>query len=148
MELAQWLQKTYEGEGYLTQLLTIPGEAEGRGGVVLQIKEGYSEPWQETLSTVAGLDTAATVTLRREGEALHAEVGGGKWLDKAAVAGVATVISAGLLLLPAGIGAVKQGRLLKDLMLDLDRYVRTAQAGGSPTEAPAAPTPEPGDSSP
>ena len=124
-ELAEWLKTTYEREGYQAQLMNIPGSDEGVGGWVLQIREIYKEGWHETLSTVAGLDTAATLTFRNHRKGLSLEIGGGKWLDKAAVAGVA-LMTAGLLLLPAGIGAVKQDRLLKDLANDVERYIRTA----------------------
>lgn len=124
--LADWLRSTWAGAGFETQVLRIPSEIEGAGGYVVQLREHYKEDWQRTVSSVAGLDTAATVTLRQDGQGLAVEIGGGKWLDKAAVAGVGVVISAGLLLLPAGIGAVKQSRLLNDLAADIDRYVRTA----------------------
>ena len=130
-ELAEYLATTYRGDGYDTQLLRMQGDATGW---VLQVRERYEEDWQQTLSTFAGLDTAATVTLKLEGEGLALTVGGGKWLDKAAVAGVAAVASAGLLFLPAGIGAWKQSRLLTEILTQVETFVRiNSQRKGAET---------------
>jgi hypothetical protein len=62
--------------------------------------------------------------MRVIGDDLEVELGGAKWMDKAAVAGVGVIASIGLLLVPAGIGAWKQHQLLEDLQQTMDRFFR------------------------
>jgi hypothetical protein len=118
--LSRYLSERFDGEGYDVQVL------EESGGLrrTFQMRKRYREGWIKMASSIAGLDTAATVVMRVIGEDLEAEFGGAKWLDKAAVAGVGVVASVGLLLIPAGIGAWKQHQLLEDLQEAVDRFFR------------------------
>ena len=125
-ELRSYLEATYRTRGYQTQSLPLPG---GDKGGILQVQERYEEGWQKTLSTFTGMDTAATVSFKVEGDGLSLSVGGGKWLDKAAVAGVGAVMSAGLLFIPAGIGAFKQSKLLQDILTHIEAYIRVQSQG-------------------
>lgn len=137
LELIRHLEARYKNQGYDVQVLELrePG-ADAPPATVLQVRERYQEDWQKTLSTVTGLDTAATVTAKAQGDALEVEVGGGKWLDKATVAGAAAFLSAGILLVPAGIGAFKQRRLLLELTEEVEAYVRGRSAEPAPSETP------------
>lgn len=118
--LSRYLQERFEGEGYDVQLL------EEAGGLrrTFQMRKRYSESWIKTASSLAGLDTAATVLMRVIGDDLEVELGGAKWMDKAAVAGVGVLASIGLLLVPAGIGAWKQHQLLEDLQESIEKFFR------------------------
>ena len=117
--LVRHLQERFERE-YEVQVL------EESGGLrrTFQMRRRYKEGWIRTASSLAGLDTAATVLMRVIGDDLEVELGGAKWMDKAAVAGVGVIASIGLLLVPAGIGAWKQHQLLEDLQQTMDRFFR------------------------
>jgi hypothetical protein len=118
--LSRHLSEKYDQEGYDVQVLEEP---DGKS-CTFQMRRRYTEGWIKTASTLAGLDTAATVVMRVVNEDLELELGGAKWLDKAAVAGVGVLASIGLLLVPAGIGAWKQRQLLEDLQYTVDRFFR------------------------
>jgi hypothetical protein len=118
--LSRHLTERFEREGYDVQEFDEP-EGSGR---TFQMRKRYREGWIKTASTLAGLDTAATVVMRVFGEDLELEFGGAKWLDKAAVAGVGVLASVGLLLVPAGIGAWKQHQLLEDLQQAVESFFR------------------------
>ncbi len=121
-ELAEHLRGKYELAGYEVQILHVmEGDS---AGVILQMRQKYDADWKKTASRLTGLDTAATVTMRGEGDSLGVEVGGGKWLDKAAVAGFATFVTLGVLIVPAGIGAWKQRQLLGELVMEIDNFIR------------------------
>jgi len=123
--LSHYLSERFEGQGYDVQIL------EEAGGLrrTFQMRKRYREGWIRTASTLAGLDTAATVVMRVLGEDLELELGGAKWLDKAAVAGVGVLASVGLLLIPAGIGAWKQHQLLEQVQSAVDRFFRQRDDG-------------------
>ncbi len=120
-ELAEHLRGKYERAGYDIQVLQL---TERDRGVIFQMRQKYDADWKKTASRLTGLDTAATVTIRAEGDSLGVEVGGGKWLDKAAVAGFATFVTLGMLIIPAGIGAWKQRQLLDELVMEIDNFIR------------------------
>jgi hypothetical protein len=117
-ELCDVLKKKFARKGYETQVLTV--DQDGR---IFQMRTGYTSKWKKVLSEVTGLANAATVTMKPEGDGLRVTVGGGKWLEKAAVAGVATYLSLGLVLIPAGVGAWKQKQLLESVSEVIDRQV-------------------------
>lgn len=121
-DLTGHLRGKYEPAAYEVQVLKV---VEGdRVGVIFQMRQKYDADWKRTASRLTGLDTAATVTIKAEGDGLGVEVGGGKWLDKAAVAGFATFVTLGVLILPAGIGAWKQRQLLGELVTEIDNFFR------------------------
>lgn len=117
--LARFLEQRFSREGYEVQVL------EDHDGRTFQMRKRYREGWIKTVSTIAGLDTAATVAMRTIGDDLDVQFGGAKWLDKAAVAGVGLFASLGLLLVPAGIGAYKQHELFEDLTTAVDNFFRS-----------------------
>jgi hypothetical protein len=49
---------------------------------------------------------------------------GGEWLDKAAIAGIATFITLGVLVIPASVGAWKQKKLLQEMREEIDAFFR------------------------
>jgi hypothetical protein len=118
-ELCDLLAARYGPEEYEMQTLTV--DEDGR---VFQMRTGHSAKWKRVLSQVAGLENAVTVTMKPEGDGLGVTVGGGKWLEKAAVAGFATFVALGALIIPVGIGMWKQKKLLKSVADVIDRHVR------------------------
>ena len=121
-DVNEHLRQKYETAGYEVQVLkTMEGDSQG---VIFQMRQKYDADWKRTASRLTGLDTAATVTMKTEGDGLGVEVGGGKWLDKAAVAGFATFVTLGVLIVPAGIGAWKQQQLLGELVTEIDNFFR------------------------
>lgn len=121
-ELAQHLRRKHELAGYEVQILRLTEQNET--GVIVQMREKYDAEWKKTASQLTGLDTAATVAMRTERGGLTVEIGGGKWIDKAAVAGFATFVTLGALLIPAGIGAWKQRQLLIELGTEAESFIR------------------------
>ncbi len=79
--------------------------------------------WQ-TFKEWTGMGIAATVTMKTVGAALEIEVGGGKWLDKAAIAGIATFVTLGVLVIPASVGAWKQKKLLQEMRDEINAFFR------------------------
>jgi hypothetical protein len=122
--LSRFLEQRFGREGYEVQLL------EDHDGRSFQMRKRYREGWIKTVSTLTGLDTAATVAMRMIGDDLDVTFGGAKWLDKAAVAGVGLFASLGLLLVPAGIGAYKQHELIEDLTTAVDNFFRSRDSVG------------------
>ena len=120
--LSQFLEKRYEAEGFDVQ--TLEEQNVRSPSRTFQMRKRYSESWIKTVSTYAGLDAAATVTMKPVTDDLEVEFGGAKWLDKAAIAGVGVLASLGVLLIPAGIGAWNQRKILKDLELAVDQFFR------------------------
>jgi hypothetical protein len=121
--LSRYLTERFEQAGYDVQIL----EEESGQRRTFQMRKRYGEGWVRTASSLAGLDTAATVVMRTSGDDLELQFGGAKWLDKAAVAGAGVLTSFGLLLVPAGIGAWKQRQLLEDLQHAADEFFRHRQ---------------------
>lgn len=67
-----------------------------------------------TLRDLTGLSAALTIKITPEGGGTRVEIGMQKWFDKAAVAAVALVLSAGLLLALPALGAYWQYKITED----------------------------------
>jgi TIR domain len=97
MRLAQNLRGWYE-----SQNLEAQAAVDGARAVV----QCRSKAWARRL----GAGAALTVVLTADGDELAVEIGGGKWMDKVAAAGVAWFI-AWPALIPAAMGGYKQAML-------------------------------------
>lgn len=141
-EVLEHLKQKY-GDRYEVQLLKTSEDPPK--GHVFQMRKHYASETSSTLHKLTGLDQAATAKFRIAGDSLDVEVGGGKWLDKAAVAGFAAFVAFGLLLIPAGIGAYQQYQLIEEMSAEIDGFMasRGIKAGIAPEEKPA-PTQCPG----
>lgn len=82
-----------------------------------------------TLRDLTGLSTALTIKITPEGGGTRVEIGMQKWLDKAAVAAVALVLSAGLLLALPALGAYWQYKITEDAWKMIEGHI-AAKAGG------------------
>jgi TIR domain len=97
MRLAQNLRGWYESQNYEAQTAM-----DGTRAVV----QCRSKTWSRRL----GAGAALTVVLAVDGEELAVEIGGGKWMDKVAAAGVAWFVLWPALI-PAAMGGYKQAML-------------------------------------
>ena len=125
--LSHHLEQQYAAR-YQVQQLAIDGQDRALGCVV-QVRDQYHTTLARIAATYSGLDTAATVAMRPVGEDLEVKVGGAKWIDKAALAGVGllarTLIrGVGLLVLPAAFGVWRQHRLIEDMVYAIDEFFR------------------------
>lgn len=82
-----------------------------------------------TLRDLTGLSAALTIKITPEGGGTRVEIGMQKWFDKAAVAAVALILSAGLLIALPAIGAYWQYKLTEDAWRLIERNI-ARQAGG------------------
>ena len=82
-----------------------------------------------TLRDLTGLSAALTIKITPEGGGTRVEIGMQKWFDKAAVAAVALILSAGLLVALPAIGAYWQYKLTEDAWKMIERHI-ARQAGG------------------
>ena len=82
-----------------------------------------------TLRDLTGLSTALTIKLTPEQGGTRVEIGMQKWLDKAAVAAVAVMLSAGMLLALPALGAYWQYRLTEDAWKIIEAHI-ARKAGG------------------
>ncbi len=82
-----------------------------------------------TLRDLTGLSAALTIKITSEHGGTRVEVGMQKWFDKAAVAAVAVVLSAGLLLALPALGAYWQHKLTEDAWKIIEGHV-ARKAGG------------------
>ena len=82
-----------------------------------------------TLRDITGLSTALTIKITPEGGGTRVEIGMQKWFDKAAVAAVALVLSAGLLLALPALGAYWQYKITEDAWKTIEAHV-AIKAGG------------------
>src|SRR5262245_12536357 len=76
-----------------------------------------------TLRDITGLSAALTIKITPEGGGTRVEIGMQKWLDKAAVAAVAVILSAGLLIALPAIGAYWQYKLTEDAWKVVERHI-------------------------
>ncbi len=106
--LIQATQNWLTGEGFRCQKLMIEN-----GGTLIQI-EKIGE-WRQFI----GMSTALNIIFRQYGNTVSVEIGGGKWADKAVVAGIATFVTMGALIVPASIGAWQQANMPKRIF----RYI-------------------------
>src|SRR5918999_4990665 len=82
-----------------------------------------------TLRDLTGLSAALTIKITPEAGGTRVEMGMQKWADKAAVAAVALVLSAGLLLALPALGAYWQYKLTEDAWKKIEAHI-TRKAGG------------------
>ena len=90
---------------------------------VLQARK--SSTWRE----VTGLSAALTIKITPEPGGTRVEVGLQKWLDKAAVAAVAVILTGGLLLAVPALGAYWQYKLTEDAWKIIESHI-ARKAGG------------------
>ena len=81
-----------------------------------------------TLRDITGLSTALTIKITPEGGGTRVEIGMQKWFDKAAIAAVALVLSAGLLLALPALGAYWQYKITDDAWKTIEAHI-AAKAG-------------------
>src|SRR6266550_7024578 len=82
-----------------------------------------------TLRDLTGLSAALTIKVTPEAGGTRVEIGMQKWFDKAAVAAVALLISAGLLLALPALGAYWQYKLTEDAWKIIEEHI-ARKAGG------------------
>jgi hypothetical protein len=90
---------------------------------VLQARK--SSTWRE----ITGLSAALTIKITPETGGTRVEIGMQKWFDKAAVAAVALVLSAGLLIALPALGAYWQYKLTEDAWKIIEDHI-SRKAGG------------------
>jgi hypothetical protein len=127
-ELIKYLELKYSKTGFEVQ--TLKAKEDELKGYIFQVRKSYRSELGEIASKVTGLDIAATAKIKQVDDSLDVEVGGGKWLDKAAVAGFAAFVAFSILIIPAGIGAAKQHLMLKELVEDIDRFLKAPARSG------------------
>lgn len=128
-ELIKYLELKYSKTGFEVQ--TLKAKEDKLKGYIFQVRKSYRTELGEIASKVTGLDIAATAKIKQVDDSLDVEVGGGKWLDKAAVAGFAAFVAFSILIIPAGIGAAKQHLMLKELTEDIDRFLKAPARSGN-----------------
>ncbi|GCE11165.1 hypothetical protein [Tengunoibacter tsumagoiensis] len=111
--LAKDLVDAYYSQGYQAQFL-------GNGDqLLIQFKKGSD------LEALIGLQAALSLTMQRNGRGVLVTVGQQKWIDKAAVGAVSFIIPAlWPLAITAGLGAIRQSGLAKQIFALLDTFVR------------------------
>ena len=82
-----------------------------------------------TLRDLTGLSAALTIKITPEGGGTRVEIGMQKWFDKAAVAAVALILSAGLLVALPALGAYWQYKVTEDAWKVIENHI-TRKAGG------------------
>jgi hypothetical protein len=82
-----------------------------------------------TLRDLTGLSAALTIKITPEGGGTRVEIGMQKWVDKAAVAAVALLLSAGLLVALPALGAYWQYRVTEDAWKVIEDHI-ARKAGG------------------
>lgn len=82
-----------------------------------------------TLRDLTGLSAALTIRITPEGDGLRVEIGMQKWFDKAAVAAVALILSAGLLVALPALGAYRQYKITEDAWKIIEEHI-ARKAGG------------------
>src|SRR6202158_936169 len=82
-----------------------------------------------TLREITGLAAALTIKITPETGGTRVEIGMQKWFDKAAVAAVALILSAGLLLALPALGAYWQYKITEDAWKIIEEHI-ARKAGG------------------
>ncbi|HUS11967.1 MAG TPA: zinc ribbon domain-containing protein [Pyrinomonadaceae bacterium] len=82
-----------------------------------------------TLRDLTGLSAALTIKITPEAGGTRVEIGMQKWLDKAAIAAVAVLLSAGLLAALPALGAYWQYKLTEDAWKIVEGHI-SRKAGG------------------
>lgn len=78
---------------------------------------------EETWRTLLGMSYAATVVIEPNEEGFKVSVGGGKWVDKAAIAAFGMFVALGFTVFTAGYGATQQKALENNLWALIERHV-------------------------
>lgn len=116
-QLSQSLSDWYRSQRFEVQMLEAPG-----GGIVIQARQ--EEAWRSVL----GMSATLNILLRHQQDGnLVVEIGQGKWVDKAAAAGVGMFILWPMLL-TAGYGAWQQSKLPQRTFEFIQNFIAT---GGS-----------------
>jgi hypothetical protein len=133
--LAHALADTFSSEGYEVQVLPDAGS-----GTTVQARK------EDTLRRIAGMSSALTMVLGREGENVFVDVGGAHWVDKGIAAGVGAVLFFPALI-TAGIGAYQQNHLNKEAWQIVEDHIlahggkgQSAPDGVTNSPAPASAT--------
>ena len=82
-----------------------------------------------TLRDLTGLSAALTIKVTPEAGGTRVEIGMQKWFDKAAVAAVALILSAGLLVALPALGAYWQYKITEDAWKIIEEHI-ARKAGG------------------
>jgi len=82
-----------------------------------------------TLRDLTGLSAALTIKITPEAGGTRVEIGMQKWLDKAAVAAIAVLLSAGLLAALPALGAYWQYKITEDAWKIVEEHI-SRKAGG------------------
>lgn len=82
-----------------------------------------------TLRDLTGLSAALTIKITPEAGGTRVEIGMQKWFDKAAIAAVALLLSAGLLLALPALGAYRQYKITEDAWKLIEDHI-AHKAGG------------------
>src|SRR5918995_5149353 len=82
-----------------------------------------------TLRDITGLSAALTIKVTPESGGTRVEIGMQKWFDKAAVAAIALLLSAGLLMALPALGAYWQYKLTEDAWKIIEAHI-ARKAGG------------------
>ena len=85
-----------------------------------------------TLRDLTGLSTALTIRITPEAGGTRVDIGMQKWLDKAAIAAVAVLLSAGLLAAVPALGAYWQYKLTEDAWKIVEGYMSRKTGGYVP----------------
>lgn len=116
-QLLTELRRLFDTDDYEVQTMQVSSTT------VLQARK------TSTLRDLTGLSSALTVKITPEHGGTRVEVGMQKWFDKAAVAAVAVLLSAGMLLALPALGAYWQYRLTEDAWKLIEDHI-ARKAGG------------------
>ncbi|MGI9107246.1 MAG: zinc ribbon domain-containing protein [Pyrinomonadaceae bacterium] len=116
-ELAGELRRLFDDGDYEVQSMQVAQTA------VLQARKSG------TLRELTGLSAALTIKITPEHGGTRVEIGMQKWFDKAAVAAVAVILSAGMLLALPALGAYWQYKLTEDAWKIIEAHI-ARKAGG------------------
>lgn len=70
-----------------------------------------------------GMSTALNIIFRQVDNTVNVEIGGGRWADKAVVAGVATFVTLGALIIPAAIGTWQQAKMPERIFRHITEFL-------------------------
>ena len=116
-QLVSELRRLFDDSDFHVQTMQVSHTA------VLQARK------QSTLRDLTGLSAALTIKITPEHGGTRVEIGMQKWFDKAAVAAVAVLLSAGMLLALPALGAYWQYKLTEDAWKIIEAHI-TQKAGG------------------
>lgn len=119
MALAEEIRQYFFRNGYQAQIF------QQGANVVVQGKK------EHLLRSALGMSYAATTVIEPTGTGFKVSVGGGKWIDKAAVAAFGIFVAFGFTVLTAGYGAAQQKTLENSIWQLIESHV--VQHGGRRT---------------